>query len=132
MPFDSLIRHGVALADSLTASLQPVVSFEAWTGQDAFGAPTYAAAIPVAALTEQRLSTRQTLNGKLVPTVAKITILRPLAVNGAAGRIEPIDNRDRFTLPDGTTGPVVDVADFTDPDSGRGYFAEVWLGSGAG
>lgn len=128
MALDSLIRRGVAVADRLTASLQPDVTHEAWTGQDGYGAATYAAGVARAAIIEQKQRLHRTSNGREVVTKAKITILRPITPNGAAGRTEPIDVRDRFTLPDGSTGPIVDIGGFTDAGTGRPYFAEVWLG----
>lgn len=128
MALDTLIRRGVATADRLTASLQPEVTHEAWTGQSVSGAATYAAGVNRSALIEQKQRLHRAGNGREVVTKAKITILRPVAPNGAAGRTEPIDARDRFTLPDGSTGPIVDIEGFTDAGTGLPYFAEVWLG----
>ena len=128
MALDSLIRRGVATANRLMASLQPNVTFEAWTGEDAYGAVTFATGVPTPALVEQKQRLHRTASGREVVTKAKITILRPIAPNGATGRTEPIDSRDRFTLPDGSTGPIVDVEGFVDRGTGRPYFAEIFLG----
>jgi hypothetical protein len=127
--FDSLIRSGVALADSLTGSLQSTVTHEAWIGQDAYGSPSYAAPVARAALVEQRVAqARVQPSGEMVSTTAKVTFLRPIAPNGAAGRKEPVDTRDRITLQDGATGPLVNISNFIDKTTGRGYLTEVWLG----
>lgn len=129
MGLDDIVRSGVALADSITLSLQPLVSLEAWTGQDAYGQQTYAAAVSIRALVEQKVSQiRSRLTGEMVMTTAKVSFLRPVAPNGAAGRAEPVDTRDRITLPDGFTGPIVAVNSFTDPTTSRGYLTEVYLG----
>lgn len=129
MAFDTLIRNGIALADSLTAvSLQPTIQHAAWAGQDRFGAATYATTANIDALVEYKNRLHQTADGRIVQTQAKITILRPLTPNGATGRKEPIDPRDKITLPDGSIGPIVDVEGFIDPTINRPYMLEIWIG----
>lgn len=129
MGLDDIVRAGVALADSITTTLQVAVSHEAWTGQDAFGEATYAAATFPLAIVEQKVSqVRSRLTGQMIMTKAKVSFLRPIAPNGAAGRAEPVDTRDRITLPDGFTGPIVAVNSLTDPTTSRGYLTEVYLG----
>lgn len=127
--FDGLVRGAVALANNLTGSLQSSVSHEAWTGQDAFGEATYAAPVTRQAIVEQRIAQfRSQPSGEMVTTTAKVTFLKPITPNGAAGRNEPVDSRDRITLQDGATGPLVNISNFIDPTTGRGYLTEVWLG----
>lgn len=132
MAFDDIIRTGVALADSLTASLQDNVSHEAWTGLNSVGDVTYAAAVSRQAIVERKSRRHISATGQEILTSARITFLRPIAANGAAGRIEPIDGRDKITLSDGTTAPVVDVEAIMDPDTNAGYFTTVWLGVSVG
>lgn len=127
MAFDDLIRTGVSLADSLTGSLQATVAHQAWTGSDGFN-DTYAASVDRQAIVERKNRERQTADGRTILTTAQITFLRPIAAQGAAGRQEPIDSRDKLTLPDGSTDPIADVEALLDPDTGRGYYAVVWLG----
>lgn len=129
MAFDDIIRTGVALADSLTGSLQGTCVHEAWTGQDISGAKTYAAPVNRQALVERKQRRMISSTGQEILSVAKIDFLRPIAPNGAAGRVEPVDSRDRITLPDGTTGPIVNVEALLDPDTDRGYFTTVYLGA---
>lgn len=131
MAFDDLVRSGVALADSLTAPLQGTVTHEAWTATTALGEKTFAAGVGRKAIIELKTRERQTSDGRTILTTAKITFLRPIAAHGGAGRKEPIDSRDRLTLPDGSTDPVADVDALIDPDTGRGYYATVYLGRGA-
>ena len=128
MAFDDLIRTGVALADSLTGSLQATVTHEAWIGSDEFGKASFATGVGRPAIVERRNRERQMSDGRTILTTAKITFLRPIPANGATGRKEPIDSRDRLTLPDGSTDPVADVEALVDPDTGRGYYAVVYLG----
>lgn len=132
MAFDDLVRTGVSLANDLTGSLQTTVTHEAWTGMDELGDETYAGPVTLNAIVNQRQRERRTNTGETIMTRAEITILETITPNGAAGRVEPIDNRDRITLPDGTTGPIVDTEGILDPDTNRPYFARVWLGSTGG
>jgi len=128
MAFDDLIRTGLELADSLTAPLQATVSHEAWQHSDGLGGGTYAAAVNRPAIIVRRNRERQMSDGRTILTTARITFLRPIDPEGSVGRQEPVDSRDRLTLPDGSTDPVADVEALIDPDTGRGYYAVVYLG----
>src|SRR3954471_16170611 len=96
-----LLSDGVALADSVTKGfgMQTVVTHEAWIGDDdGFGKERFASPVVVQAVVDRGGQARHTGAGILVMPIAMITILEPLAPNGAAGRTgEPIDPRDRFT-----------------------------------
>lgn len=122
-----VVRAGVAAAHTITQSLQADVSLARYTGQDAFGAVTYAAAADYPALVEYKVRLHETASGKLVQTRAKVTFLTVIPPNGAANRTEPIDSRDRIVLPDGTTGPIVDVEGLVNPDTERPYLVECWI-----
>lgn len=128
MAFDDIIRQGVALAHSLTTSLQANVVLHRWSQSSGFGEAVYAAPITVTALIEQKQRLHAMSSGQTILTRAKITILTPLAPLGASGRTEPIDVRDKLILPDGTTGPIVDVEGLVDPDTNRPYLYEIWMG----
>jgi hypothetical protein len=122
------IRAGIQTANTVTKPLQGTVQHAAWIGQDGFGADTWAAPVSRAALVDLTRKLRATQNGRLVMTVASITFLDVLSANGASGRTEPIDDRDKITLPDGTTGPIVSVGGFMDALTGRPLLNEVLLG----
>jgi hypothetical protein len=129
------IRQGVGIAHQVTneGRLQEPVTFEPYIGpDDVYGKPAYDDPQTLVALVEQRVRERRTTTGQVVVTRAKITLLELPAPNGAADRIEPIDVRDRFTLADGTTGPIVDIEGLRDRDAGKPFLLEVWLGLGAG
>jgi len=128
MSFDDLVREGVALANELTDSLQVTVQHEAWTADDGLGGSTYAAAVPLTALVETRQQHRRLPDGREIVFNHLITILQPVAANGATGRKEPIDSRDRITLPNGETGPIISADGFLDPDTNASYFHQVALG----
>jgi len=134
--FAKLVRSGVALIDKTVASLQVTVTHEAWTGNDAtYGTPTFATAVDRLALVEEKEVLLQT-SGQDIIQRAKILILRPITANGATGRIEPIDVRDKFTLSSGYTGPILTVGGPTeekrtglvDPSTNSPYMYEVSLG----
>ena len=126
--FADIVRQGVALADSLTSTLQDEVTYEAWTGSDGFGEYSFAAPVQIPALIEKSDKTVIDMQGREIRAEHVISLLRPIAANGATGRREPIDNRDKFTLPDGSTGIIAGVDTLVDPDTGAGYYHIVSLG----
>lgn len=132
MALDDIIRSGVTLADSLTTPLQSSITLQRWIGQDAFGKPTYATSEIISCIIEHRLRLKTLSDGRQLQARAVITIPRPLSANGASGRREPIDLRDKITLADGTTGRIVDVEGVLDPDTQRPYAIEIWLGDQSG
>jgi hypothetical protein len=127
--FADLVRSGIALANSLTSTLQVEVTHEAWTGQDGYGKPTYAAPIKRTAIVEQKQRWIRNRDSSVMAVMPKVTILGPITDNGAANRRDPIDMRDIITLPDGTTGPIQDVEFIMDPETNRPYMYEVTLGT---
>ena len=128
MALDDIVRNAVATINTITGSLQVNVTHQAWTGQSGTGTPTYAAGVVRPAIVEKKTRDRRMADGRVIMTIAYIVFIHPIAANGAAGRVEPIDARDKFTLPDGTTGPVIDTNAFLDPNTNAGYLHEVWLG----
>jgi len=127
---DSAVRGAVKTAATVTKSLQETVQHFAWTGQVNLGEESLASAVSLKALVEQKLEWRRLGDGRLVEVQARLTFLEIVAPNGASGRIEPIDPKDKLVLVDGTTGPVYLVSGLRDPGKSRPYFLEVWLGAG--
>jgi hypothetical protein len=125
-----IIRGAVAQAAVLTAALRVEVGHIAWTGQDAFGTASYAAPVARLALVDQTQQTRTSSSGETVLTSASLVFLEPIEANGAPGRQEPVDPRDQFVLPDGTTAEVVGTDGLVDPATGAPYQQTVWLGLG--
>jgi hypothetical protein len=123
-----IIRNAVAIADSATDTLQPKVRHAAWIGNDGEGGYQYASAVQRPALVERKQKLVRKADGEQVLSTHVVTFLRPIKKNGAAGRQEPIDPRDRITLPDGTTSNILSVNAFVDKDTGAGYLHEVYLG----
>jgi hypothetical protein len=125
---DAVIRGAVAIADGVTKSLQATVTIAPWTGESRGGTPTYGTPIAYRALVDLRRKSSVSEAGTTIVSVATVTLLQPVAPNGASGRREPIDMRDRLVLPDGFTGPINNVKGLVDPSTTRPYFAEISLG----
>jgi hypothetical protein len=131
MGLDETIRLGVATARAITLDLHGTVVWKRWTGQDGFGAPTPPAApVNVRALIERKNKMMVLSDGRQILVKTKITILEPLTAQGSPGRREPVDERDTFVLPDGITGPIVDIVGFVDGGTGNPYLHEIYLGEG--
>jgi len=122
-----VIRSGVKVADKVTKDLQPSVSYERFTGQDGFGDKTYAAAVDLKAIVDWKQTQVRTTTGLLTVSRAAVTFLdidALVAATGGAG----IGDDDKITLPDGTTGPILDMAGFIDAVTGIPVATEVFLG----
>jgi hypothetical protein len=118
MALDALIRSALRTADAVTAGLQATVGHAAYTSQDAYGKPTYAAVVDRQAVVELTEKPMRTLEGHERLSIARLTFPRPVA----------IDVRDRFTLPDGRTAPILTINGVADPSTGARYATEVALG----
>lgn len=133
-----LVAAGVALANTATDSLQVDLTLERWAGADRYGTATYAAPITVRGLVESSAEPRSAtmlqagrLSGKVATVKATITILNPPAALDVPDRSNPIDDRDRLTLPDGTSDPITGVGGLM-RDSGGRYYVEVTVGKAGG
>lgn len=138
MPLDlpSIISNAVKIAHNATRSLQEtangvgIVAHYAWTGADAWGKPTYAAAVNRPAIWEPGHQSKfDTNTGGVVQVKGKLTFLDPIPPNGAVGRIEPIDNRDLIVLPDGTSGPIYRPEGLYNPVTDAPFLIELWIGA---
>ena len=146
MSLNSLIRNMVGVANNITADLQDTVTHAAWIRQDGMGTPIYGrrvngldiysndptsghVAIERECVVELKQRVRE-VQGRNVVTQAHLTFvheIEPIEVHGSE-RKNPVDPRDVIVLPDGTTGPVVDVVGVWNSETQRFYATEVWLG----
>lgn len=106
-----------------------MITHEAWIGQDKFGKPTYASATNPRCVVSNKLRTIVSTSGQLITAMSTLTFTTLPLSNGATGRREPIDPRDRITLSDEFTGPIVYVGGPIDPETGKGYILSVALGA---
>lgn len=130
MGLANVVRSGVAIANKVTSSLQGVVTIRQWVAQDVNGTDTYSSTLKkVPAIIEMGEKQYSTQTGVVVTVQATITFLQPIKPNGAVGRVEPIDERDVLTLPDGTTGPtMIGAPSIVDPATSKPYFQTVGIG----
>lgn len=128
MALNDVLRKGIATAHKLTLPLQSTVQWEAWTGQDGMGAAMFAAPVALKAVLDTTRKQRH-VGGRLVTVVASLTFLQPIPANDAAGRLGPIDVRDRITLPDGSTAPILSGPSAVwDDAQSQPFINEVYLG----
>lgn len=131
MDLSAILRSGVATVDRTTLSGQVAVTHEAWISADTYSKPAYDDPVTLMALVEMKQSKRTLPGGTEIVQRAVLTFTRPVAANGATGRREPIDPRDRITLPSGFTGPILDVEGVVDPSTGSPYSLTVTMGDSA-
>lgn len=119
MGLDALVRAAVRTADAVTGGLQATVQHAAFTGaNDRYGKPVLATAVPRQAVVDLSEKPVRTMEGHERLSTARLTFPRPVAV----------DIRDRFTLPDGRSAPVLTLNGVADPSTGARYATEVALG----
>jgi hypothetical protein len=114
-----IVRDSVAVMDYFTKPAQVDVIHEAYEDDDEFGKPTYAAPVARPAGVTEGFRPRTTATGQVIPTKAHIQFDEPVVATG----------RDRFTLPSGATGEIVDTdGAAVDPATGATYWTGIWLG----
>ncbi len=135
MGLETTLRKGVAIADKLTKSLQVEVTHKRWTGTDDDGEDVLDIGISLKAIVEFKTKFLRRTGGQQYNTAeesiqrATITIIGPVTDFVAEGRTNPIDVRDQFILPDGSSGPILNVEGVVDPSTGSPYSYEISLGS---
>lgn len=129
----SIFSAGVKIANKVTRSLkaQSYVTHYTWIRSDDAGAPVYDPPIKRIAIVDMQQKDYRTSSGEMIVTAAYIGILEPITPHGAPGRKEPVDPNDVFVLPDGTSGPIVDIGGFISGETDRPLFSEIWLGVGS-
>lgn len=125
------VRTQLAAVHAQTSGLgglQIDVVHEPWIGKDGRVGPIFDTGITRTALVQYRRPQQLRDDGQRIAARVILSFLAPVDPNGADGRREPIDPRDRITLPDGTTGPIVDVQSMPAPDTNQPFLIVVYLG----
>lgn len=122
-----ILRTGVKIADNITKPLQGTVLYERAITPDGYGSFTYAAAVPLKAIVDFARKQVRTQAGELTITRATIDLLNIDEVVAATGG-EGISNDDRFTLPDGDSGIILDISGFIDAGTTHPIATTVMLG----
>jgi hypothetical protein len=129
--YASILRNvGLPILRQQTGSFQCNVVLERWTGQSGSGTPQYDDYIVLEAIVEYKQTQRRTTAGSEQVSRAELTITYPIPpmVPSNSERVEPVDQKDRITLPDGTTSPIIDVEGVADPTTGRPFYTIIFLG----
>lgn len=122
------IRSALEAVNAQTATIQGNVTHEAWIGRDGYDKPAFDAPVLRTALIQEGSRQVRLTTGDVITTKACLSFLSPIPPNGASGRREPVDPRDRFTLPSGLTGPIVEAPGAAiDPSTGRPFISVFWL-----
>lgn len=121
------VRSGVKTVDKLTRDLQTSTTFERYLSQDGAGDKTYAAAVTLKAIVEDKQEIVRTLSGGLSQSKTHITYLDVSALSTATGG-NGVKEQDRITLPNGETGPILAVGGFIDRGTFDPIATEVYLG----
>ncbi len=122
-----VLRSGVAIANKITRPLQPTVTYERYLGSDGTGAQTWASPVQLHAIEDWVGVQVRTKDGNLTVSRASILLLDITeVVNATSGN--GIDESDRFTLADGSSGPIVDLRGFVDALSSHPIATTVLLG----
>lgn len=122
-----VLRSGVKTIDQVTKPLQSTVTLERFTRDPSGYNPKFGPPIPMKAIVDWRQRQVRTPTGVLSVSRAMVMfvdIKEMEAATGGAG----LDDNDRITLPDGTTGPILDMAGFIDPGTGHPIATEVYIG----
>lgn len=122
-----VVRSAVAVANQVTKPLQPTVSFSRYTGSDSYGMQTYAPPVPLKAIVDWKQKQLRTPEGVLSVSRASVMFLDIATLVAATGG-NGVSDEDRIVLPDGTTGPILDMSGFVDAGTGHPIATEVFLG----
>ena len=130
MGLDAVVRKSIQLAKRVTADLLVDVTHEPWIGTDGYNQPQYAASETRKAFVDFRQRRFRNEGGTETVQTVVVTFVDPFEAQGAAGRQEPVDPRDRITLPSGETARIVEVRGAAvDPTTNQPYMIEVVLGA---
>ncbi len=126
------IRGSIATMSDVLADLKVPVTHTPWIGQDGFGKDVFGTPVVRKVLVDRTRKPMYTKSGKMILTVATLTILDPVpntTANPGQVRVNPIDPRDLFVLDDGTTAPIVKSGGFEDAGRQSPFVNEVTLGN---
>lgn len=121
------VRNAVKIADRYTKPLQATVMYQRALSNDGFGSFNYASAVPLRAVVDFARKQVRTREGVLTVTRATIELLDIDALMAATGGMG-VGNDDIFVLPDGDTGPILDISGFIDAGTGNPIATQVMLG----
>jgi hypothetical protein len=121
------LRIGVKIADQVTKPLQATVTFERFLTSGVSGDKSFASPVSMRAIVDWKQKQLRTPQGILSVSRASVTFLDINEMVSATSG-EGVSDNDKITLPDGTTGPILDMSGFIDAGTGHPIATEVFLG----
>lgn len=122
-----VLRVGVGIADSVTKPLQSTVLYHRYVSSGVSGDVAYATAVPLHAIEDWTSVQVRTREGTLSVTRAVLSLLNVKEVVDATGG-DGIDDKDQFTLADGTRMSILDLGGFVDAGTTHPVATDVKLG----
>lgn len=123
------VRSAVKTADTVTKALQATVTYKkaVLITTDGYGSYDYPSSVQLLAIVDWTRKQLRTQTGVLSLSRASVMFLDIDALVSATGG-QGIDDHDQIILPDGTTGPILDMSGFIDAGTGHPVATEVFLG----
>lgn len=123
----TILRTGVRIIDNVTKDLQGDVIYERAIIDPSGYGRGFEAAVTMKAIVDWRQKQVRTLAGVLSTSRATVIFL-DIDEMVAATAGEGISDHDKITLPDGTTGPILNMSGFIDAGTTHPIATEVFLG----
>src|SRR5688572_2089446 len=126
-----VLESGVSIINSLTLGARSTCILEQFIGSGPSGDLSYAAPVDIRGVVDytNKVYIR---NAQIVSISAILTVTEPVPFNLTVTdppRKNPIDPRDRITLPDGTAGPIISTPGaVNNPNTGTGFIQVVEIG----
>lgn len=122
------LRSAVRIADKVTKPIQATVTYKrAVADTSGYGAFTYPTTVTMKAIVDWKQKQLRTPEGILSVSRASVMFLDIEELKAATNN-QGIDDNDQIILPDGTTGPILDMAGFIDAGTTLPLATEVFLG----
>ena len=122
-----IVRSAVKIADEVTKPLQPEVQFQHYASSNYQGDKGGGSLVKLRAIVEWKQQQVRNREGIVSISRAYVMFLDVGKLAAATGG-ENIDDKDLIILPDGTTGPILNMTGFVDAGTGNAIATEVYLG----
>jgi hypothetical protein len=120
MSIASILRSGIETIKGVTASVQGTVTVNRWGTEDQKGVVTPGSTETFPAIIEIGAQDRPGPAGQINRAYASVLFLE---------EIDALNTKDVIILPDGTTGPIIEISSPYDGETGKGFITQVWLGA---